>query len=71
MVVTLSLVKKLPLDTFSMEQRIYVLDTIQGTMIKRIHKSTQEGCLFVKVIMINTIHLRLSMNRHTRPGNGC
>ncbi|MGG7036396.1 MAG: S24 family peptidase [Flavobacterium sp.] len=35
--------KKLPLDTFFQWNKVYVLDTIQGAMIKRIHKSKQEG----------------------------
>jgi repressor LexA len=32
--------KKLPLDTFFQWNKVYVLDTVQGPMIKRIHKST-------------------------------
>jgi len=31
--------KKLPLDTFFQWNKVYVLDTIQGPMIKRVHKS--------------------------------
>lgn len=35
--------KKLPLDTFFQWNRVYVLDTIQGTMVKRIRKSELES----------------------------
>ncbi len=35
--------KKLPLDTFFQWNKVYVLDTIQGAMIKRIHQSEKEG----------------------------
>ena len=34
--------KKLPLDTFFQWNKVYVLDTIQGAMIKRIKKSEKE-----------------------------
>lgn len=35
--------KKLPLDTFFQWNKVYVLDTIQGAMIKRIHQSKKQG----------------------------
>jgi len=35
--------KKLPLDTFFQWNKVYVLDTIQGAMIKRIKKSDQKS----------------------------
>lgn len=35
--------KKLPLDTFFQWNKVYVLDTIQGAMIKRLKKSTQKS----------------------------
>ncbi|MEH0007614.1 MAG: LexA family transcriptional regulator [Flavobacteriales bacterium] len=35
--------KKLPLHTFFQWNRVYVLDTIQGTMVKRIRKSELES----------------------------
>jgi phage repressor protein C with HTH and peptisase S24 domain len=37
--------KKLPLDTFFQWNKVYVLDTIQGPMIKRICKSTEEDAV--------------------------
>lgn len=37
--------KKLPLDTFFQWNKIYVLDTIQGAMIKRIHQSDKESSI--------------------------
>lgn len=37
--------KKLPLDTFFQWNKIYVLDTIQGAMIKRIHQSDIESSI--------------------------
>ena len=40
--------KKLPLDTFFQWNKVYVLDTVQGAMIKRIHKSPQDGCVICK-----------------------
>jgi phage repressor protein C with HTH and peptisase S24 domain len=39
--------KKLPLDTFFQWNQVYVLDTSQGAMIKRIHKSKKEGFLLL------------------------
>jgi phage repressor protein C with HTH and peptisase S24 domain len=39
--------KKLPLDTFFQWNKVYVLDTSQGAMIKRIHKSDKEGFLLL------------------------
>jgi phage repressor protein C with HTH and peptisase S24 domain len=39
--------KKLPLDTFFQWNKCYVLDTSQGAMIKRIHKSKKEGFLLL------------------------
>jgi phage repressor protein C with HTH and peptisase S24 domain len=33
--------KKLPMDTFFQWNQVYVLDTIQGAMIKRVHESQQ------------------------------
>jgi repressor LexA len=35
--------KKLPLDTFFQWNKVYVLDTVQGAMIKRVGKSAMEG----------------------------
>ena len=35
--------KKLPLDTFFQWNKVYVLDTVQGAMIKRVNKSEAEG----------------------------
>ncbi|MEB3799826.1 helix-turn-helix transcriptional regulator [Flavobacterium columnare] len=43
--------KKLPLDTFFQWNKVYVLDTIQGPMIKRIHPSKNDG--FVTCISDN------------------
>ena len=43
--------KKLPLDTFFQWNKVYVLDTIQGAMIKRVHQSEKEG--FVKCVSDN------------------
>lgn len=37
--------KKLPLDTFFQWNKTYVLDTVQGAMIKRVNKSEQEACI--------------------------
>ena len=34
--------RKLPLDTFFQWNKVYVLDTVQGAMIKRVNKSEQE-----------------------------
>ena len=34
--------RKLPLDTFFQWNKVYVLDTVQGAMIKRVQKSEQE-----------------------------
>lgn len=39
--------KKLPLDTFFQWNQVYVLDTSQGAMIKRIHESEKEGFLLL------------------------
>lgn len=39
--------KKLPLDTFFQWNRVYVLDTIQGALIKRVAKSDKEDCLLI------------------------
>jgi phage repressor protein C with HTH and peptisase S24 domain len=54
--------KKLPLDTFFQWNKVYVLDTIQGAMIKRIHKSTQEGCVICKSDNDKYDPFELSMN---------
>ena len=35
--------KKLPLDTFFQWNKVYVLDTVQGAMIKRVKKSDKTG----------------------------
>ncbi len=35
--------RKLPLDTFFQWNKVYVLDTVQGAMIKRVNKSVAEG----------------------------
>jgi len=35
--------KKLPLDTFFQWNKVYVLDTVQGAMIKRVKQSMQQG----------------------------
>ncbi len=35
--------KKLPMDTFFQWNKVYVLDTVQGAMIKRVNKSDREG----------------------------
>lgn len=35
--------KKLPLDTFFQWNKTYVLDTVQGAMIKRVNKSEEQG----------------------------
>lgn len=43
--------KKLPLDTFFQWNKVYVLDTIQGAMIKRIHKSSDPG--FITLVSDN------------------
>ena len=43
--------KKLPLDTFFQWNKVYVLDTIQGPMIKRIHTSEKMG--FIKCVSDN------------------
>lgn len=37
--------KKLPLDTFFQWNKVYVIDTIQGPIIKRVHKSNKEDCI--------------------------
>ena len=37
--------KKLPLDTFFQWNKVYVLDTIQGPMIKRIHQSDHKNAI--------------------------
>ncbi len=39
--------RKLPLDTFFQWNKVYVLDTSQGAMIKRIHQSEKEGFLLL------------------------
>jgi len=39
--------KKLPLDTFFQWNKVYVLDTIQGPMIKRIKKSKLENHILI------------------------
>jgi phage repressor protein C with HTH and peptisase S24 domain len=43
--------KKLPLDTFFQWNKVYVLDTDQGALIKRIKKSAKEN--FVLVVSDN------------------
>ncbi|WP_408066198.1 helix-turn-helix transcriptional regulator, partial [Zunongwangia profunda] len=35
--------KKLPMDTFFQWNKVYVLDTIQGALIKRVKKSKLEN----------------------------
>lgn len=40
--------KKLPLDTFFQWNKVYVLDTIQGALVKRITKSKNEGYINCK-----------------------
>jgi len=37
--------KKLPLDTFFQWNKVYVLDTVQGAMIKRVAKSDKKDCI--------------------------
>ena len=37
--------RKLPLDTFFQWNKVYVLDTVQGAMIKRVKPSEKEGCI--------------------------
>ena len=37
--------KKLPLDTFFQWNKVYVIDTIQGPIIKRVHESNKEDCI--------------------------
>ncbi len=43
--------KRLPLDSFFQWHKVYVLDTIQGAMIKRIHQSDKEG--YIKCVSEN------------------
>jgi len=37
--------KKLPLDTFFQWNKVYVLDTTQGPLVKRIKKSQEKNCI--------------------------
>lgn len=37
--------RKIPVNTFIQWNKVYVLDTVQGAMIKRLHKSDQQGAL--------------------------
>lgn len=39
--------KKLPLDTFFQWNKVYIIDTLQGPLIKRIRKSQKDGCLLI------------------------
>lgn len=39
--------KKLPIDTFFQWNKVYVLDTVQGALIKRIKKSSSEDNLLI------------------------
>lgn len=46
--------KKLPLDTFFQWNKVYVLDTVQGAMLKRVKKSDKSG--FITCVSENTAY---------------
>lgn len=46
--------KKLPLDTFFQWNKVYVLDTVQGAMLKRVKKSDKQG--YITCVSENTAY---------------
>jgi repressor LexA len=46
--------KKLPLDTFFQWNKVYVLDTVQGAMLKRVKKSEKQG--YINCVSENTAY---------------
>src|SRR5690606_36230537 len=50
--------RRLPMDTFFQWNKVYVIDTVQGALVKRIHKSERPG--YIRAYPTTRITLPLS-----------